>query len=185
MLILDAIIAMGHSLGLSIVAEGIERQEQVDRLGELGCDYGQGYFIGKPLTAKQVNDALAGLPYATTSGRTAITWLWERAMKDPPPEPALRRVTAEEIVEQRAATDLQPASPQPIPVMKIRAPVAPPIEESVEEAVSPPLFEQAAGSSAPPEVEPVRELAAEPAPPPSPRRRKKKRRAPALGAHAG
>ena len=53
----------------------------MDRLGELGCDYGQGYFIGKPMTAKQVNDALAGLPYASSSGRTAITWLWERGQQ--------------------------------------------------------------------------------------------------------
>ena len=80
------------------VAEGIENQDQVDRLGELGCDFGQGYFIGKPMSSKQVNDALAGLPYAQTAGRTAITWLWERAIKDPPPEPALRRVTAKDVV---------------------------------------------------------------------------------------
>ncbi|WP_421696330.1 putative bifunctional diguanylate cyclase/phosphodiesterase [Aestuariivirga sp.] len=95
--ILQSIISMGHALGLTIVAEGIENQEQVDRLGDLGCDFGQGYFIGKPLTAKQVNDALAGLPYAHSSGRTAITWLWERGLKDPPPEPKVNRVTARDL----------------------------------------------------------------------------------------
>ena len=79
----NSIIAMGHALGLSIVAEGIETQEQVDRLGEIDCDYGQGFFIGRPLTAKQVSDALAGLPYASTTGRTAITWLWERGAERP------------------------------------------------------------------------------------------------------
>jgi diguanylate cyclase (GGDEF)-like protein len=99
--ILDSIIAMAHALGLTIVAEGIENQEQVDRLGELDCDYGQGFFIGKAMTAKQVNDALAGLPYASSSGRTAISWLWERALKDPPPAPTARRVTASEIEELR------------------------------------------------------------------------------------
>lgn len=67
-MILSAIVAMGHELGFAVVAEGIENQEQVDRLGSLGCDYGQGYFIGKPMSAKQVNDALAGLPYAFSSG---------------------------------------------------------------------------------------------------------------------
>ncbi|MCA3560799.1 MAG: EAL domain-containing protein [Aestuariivirga sp.] len=109
--ILQSIIAMGHELGLAIVAEGIENQDQVDRLGELGCDYGQGFFIGKPMSAKQVNDALAGLPYAHTSGRTAITWLWERAIKDPPPKPALRRVTAEDV--QRPEPEKRPARPYP------------------------------------------------------------------------
>lgn len=109
--ILQSIIAMGHDLGLAIVAEGIENQDQVDRLGELGCDFGQGFFIGKPLSAKQVNDALAGLPYAHTSGRTAITWLWERAIKDPPPEPALRRVTAEDV--RRPEPEKKPARPFP------------------------------------------------------------------------
>ena len=104
---------MGHALGLSIVAEGIENQEQVDRLGELDCDYGQGFFIGKPMTAKQVSDALAGLPYASTSGRTAITWLWERALKDPPPEPKLRRVTAEDIEELRKPAKPRPVAPLP------------------------------------------------------------------------
>jgi hypothetical protein len=109
--ILQSIIAMGHDLGLAIVAEGIENQDQVDRLGELGCDFGQGFFIGKPLSAKQVNDALAGLPYAHTSGRTAITWLWERAIKDPPPEPALRRVTAKDV--RRPEPEKKPARPFP------------------------------------------------------------------------
>ena len=126
--ILQSIIAMGHDLGLAIVAEGIENQDQVDRLGELGCDFGQGFFIGKPLSAKQVNDALAGLPYAHTSGRTAITWLWERAIKDPPPEPALRRVTAEDV--RRPEPEKRPARPFPRRRME-------PDPEPKVEAVSP------------------------------------------------
>ena len=83
-------------------SEGIENQEQVDRLGALHCDLGQGYFIGKPMTGKQVTDALAGLPYASGAGRTAITWLWERAAKDPAPVPLAIDVTAAEIEELRA-----------------------------------------------------------------------------------
>ena len=174
-IILDSIIAMGHSLGLMIVAEGIENQEQVDRLGELGCDYGQGFFIGKPMTAKQVNDALAGLPYASTSGRTAITWLWERALKDPPPVPTLRRVTAEDIEEQRAAANPKPAVPPPVPAMKIRAPIAPPPEKPVVES----------DDASPPDEKKNRPEMDDAAPPPAPRRRKKKRRVPVLGVQAG
>ncbi len=101
-IILQAILAMAHSLGLTVVAEGIENQDQVDRLGELNCDLGQGYFIGPPMTARQVNEALAGLPYATSTGRTAITWLWERAARDPSPQPNSVDVTAAGIAQARA-----------------------------------------------------------------------------------
>ncbi len=96
-IILDAIVGMAHAMGLTIVAEGIESQEQVDRLGAIDCDFGQGYFIGRPMTAKQVSEALAGMPYASANGRTAITWLWERAAKDPLPEALSEEVTAESI----------------------------------------------------------------------------------------
>ncbi len=119
-IILDAIVGMAHAMGLTIVAEGIESQEQVDRLGAIDCDYGQGYFIGRPMTAKQVSEALAGLPYASASGRTAITWLWERAAKDPLPEAVAEEVTAENI--QKAAgrspppLGSSPMAPRPKPV---------------------------------------------------------------------
>ena len=101
--ILEAIIAMAHALDLSVVAEGVEDQGQVDMLGALGCDYGQGYFIGKPMTAKQVTDALNGLPYASSSGRTAITWLWERAARDAPPDASVMQVSTDSINRAVAA----------------------------------------------------------------------------------
>ena len=44
-----AIIAMGHGLGLSLVAEGIETQEQLQFMTQSGCDYAQGYLIARPL----------------------------------------------------------------------------------------------------------------------------------------
>ncbi|MGY6272119.1 EAL domain-containing protein [Achromobacter denitrificans] len=43
-----AMIVMAHQLGMLVVAEGIELQEQYDALLEMGCDYGQGYFICRP-----------------------------------------------------------------------------------------------------------------------------------------
>ncbi len=42
-------IALAHTLGMSVVAEGIETRETRDALAELGCDYGQGWLFGKPL----------------------------------------------------------------------------------------------------------------------------------------
>ena len=44
-------IDLGHSLGLKVVAEGVEDQETYDWLKKLGCDIGQGYFISRPVDA--------------------------------------------------------------------------------------------------------------------------------------
>uniref|UniRef100_Q07J74 Diguanylate cyclase/phosphodiesterase with PAS/PAC sensor(S) n=1 Tax=Rhodopseudomonas palustris (strain BisA53) TaxID=316055 RepID=Q07J74_RHOP5 len=46
--IVRAVIGLGHGLGVSIVAEGVETQQQLDFLVQEGCDAVQGYFIGRP-----------------------------------------------------------------------------------------------------------------------------------------
>jgi diguanylate cyclase (GGDEF)-like protein len=48
------IVRVGHDLGIEIVAEGIERPEQLDLLREMGCGLGQGYLIARPMTALEV-----------------------------------------------------------------------------------------------------------------------------------
>ena len=45
----SAIIALAQRLGLAVVAEGIESEEQLLTLAQLGCDRGQGYLLGKPV----------------------------------------------------------------------------------------------------------------------------------------
>lgn len=52
--ITKAIIALGHSLDLRVVAEGVETLEQLLYFRELGCDSVQGYFISKPLDSAEV-----------------------------------------------------------------------------------------------------------------------------------
>jgi len=47
-----AIVALGRTLGLEVVAEGIERPDQLERLRELGCGYGQGFLFARPLDAQ-------------------------------------------------------------------------------------------------------------------------------------
>ena len=49
-----AIIDIGESLGLRVVAEGIEHPEQIERLQELGCRYGQGFLLGRPMDAEAI-----------------------------------------------------------------------------------------------------------------------------------
>lgn len=53
------ILAMGQNLGMQCVAEGIERREQYDQLKQLGCDYGQGFLISKPMMAHRVDTLLS------------------------------------------------------------------------------------------------------------------------------
>jgi EAL domain-containing protein (putative c-di-GMP-specific phosphodiesterase class I) len=71
-----AIVALGQTLGLRIVAEGIEELGQAERLRQLGCEYGQGYHFARPMAARDLAaslgldpDALAG---ATTDDRSSL-----------------------------------------------------------------------------------------------------------------
>ncbi|MDP2562364.1 EAL domain-containing protein [Psychrobium sp. 1_MG-2023] len=54
----QAIITMAKSLGMQIVAEGIETKEQQQLLTEFGCDFGQGYLFSKPITANEFSNKL-------------------------------------------------------------------------------------------------------------------------------
>ena len=49
----SAIIAMAHSMGITVVAEGVERQGQFDLLRERDCDLAQGYWLGQPVSAAE------------------------------------------------------------------------------------------------------------------------------------
>jgi diguanylate cyclase (GGDEF)-like protein/PAS domain S-box-containing protein len=62
--IVRAVIGLGHGLEMSIVAEGVETQEQLSFLWDEGCDTVQGYFLGKPLPIGQ---------YAALVGRNGKT----------------------------------------------------------------------------------------------------------------
>lgn len=48
--ILRFIMSLARWMGLSIIAEGVETEEQVEQLRENGCDYGQGYYFARPMT---------------------------------------------------------------------------------------------------------------------------------------
>ena len=51
--LVEAIVIMAHKLGLKVVAEGIETEQQRDLLRGMGCDYGQGYLFAKPMPASE------------------------------------------------------------------------------------------------------------------------------------
>jgi diguanylate cyclase (GGDEF)-like protein/PAS domain S-box-containing protein len=51
--IVSAVIGMGKNLGMQVVAEGVESQEQLTCLRELACPQGQGFYLSEPLTAAE------------------------------------------------------------------------------------------------------------------------------------
>ncbi len=69
-----AIVALGQTLGLHIIAEGIEEAAQVERLLQLGCEFGQGFHLGLPLDASQPGALGVAEPASSTmrSARPAV-----------------------------------------------------------------------------------------------------------------
>ena len=56
LMIVRSTVDLAHNLGLKVVAEGIESQAHVDKLTELGCDVGQGFFISRPIPLDQFDE---------------------------------------------------------------------------------------------------------------------------------
>lgn len=56
--IIRATVSLGHELGMSVVAEGIETAAIAHRLGEAGCDAGQGWYFARAMTAKRLEEWL-------------------------------------------------------------------------------------------------------------------------------
>jgi diguanylate cyclase (GGDEF)-like protein len=56
--IIRAIVAMAAGLGMDVTAEGIETADQVNRLQQLSCEFGQGYYFDKPLTSEHARAIL-------------------------------------------------------------------------------------------------------------------------------
>jgi diguanylate cyclase (GGDEF)-like protein len=54
--ILPALINLGHDLNLTVTAKGIETAAQAEQLTALGCDIGQGFYLGRPATAEDLTD---------------------------------------------------------------------------------------------------------------------------------
>ena len=94
-------IDLGHNLGLTVVAEGVEGAEHVDALRVLGCDLAQGYHFARPMLAAELTDAARRGrhdprrrrhgghhaltptdPPRTTKPRPTRTWASSRAVRE-------------------------------------------------------------------------------------------------------
>ncbi|HEV2702374.1 MAG TPA: EAL domain-containing protein [Steroidobacteraceae bacterium] len=57
--LVSTIITLAHAIGMTVVAEGVETEQQLKILCDLGCDHLQGYFLSQPLPSKQLIELLA------------------------------------------------------------------------------------------------------------------------------
>jgi len=64
--IIKSTVDLSHSLGLTVVAEGVEDSVTLDYLTEIGCDQAQGYFIARPLRINQIKEWMVDPPYLRT-----------------------------------------------------------------------------------------------------------------------
>ena len=53
---------MAHTLGMDVIAEGIETVEQLARLRSLACEYGQGYYFFQPVDSETTYELLSAWP---------------------------------------------------------------------------------------------------------------------------
>jgi EAL domain-containing protein (putative c-di-GMP-specific phosphodiesterase class I) len=60
--IVKAILALGHSMAITIVSEGVETQAQKDRLLTLGCPMLQGYLISRPIECVELEQRVTHQP---------------------------------------------------------------------------------------------------------------------------
>jgi EAL domain-containing protein (putative c-di-GMP-specific phosphodiesterase class I) len=53
-----AVVDLGHALGMKVVAEGVETDEQLLEVRTLGCDAAQGYLLCRPMRADQLEELI-------------------------------------------------------------------------------------------------------------------------------
>ena len=76
--IVGALMKIGQKLGMKILAEGVETEEQLEFLKAEGCDYMQGYLIGKPMPANKISEWMSEFAERRTFRKVSPTLLRAR-----------------------------------------------------------------------------------------------------------
>ena len=71
--IVRSTIELGHNLGLSVVAEGVETEHELEELRRFGCDVAQGFLFARPMAAEALEQWLGGARDGRGIGRTTVT----------------------------------------------------------------------------------------------------------------
>lgn len=80
--IVGAIVALGRGLGLEVIAEGIESEEQLALLADMRCDVAQGYHIAPPLEAAQVTERVRALNRSRPATKPELTVIRGRKRRE-------------------------------------------------------------------------------------------------------
>jgi EAL domain-containing protein (putative c-di-GMP-specific phosphodiesterase class I) len=75
--IVASILDMAHTLGMRVVAEGVERNDQVTRLISMGCEYGQGYFFSRPVSVEDAERLITEMRAPVLSATVPAVYLPE------------------------------------------------------------------------------------------------------------
>ena len=86
-LLTKTVVQVGSDLGMQVVAEGIEQPRQLAELREMGCDYGQGFLVARPMAAPGV-EALMRTAGVRTAGNRASGEAPDGPTNHEPNEPA-------------------------------------------------------------------------------------------------
>ena len=57
--VVTAVVELGHTLGMTVIAEGVETQAESDEVQSLGCEFAQGYLFARPMPADAIGAQLA------------------------------------------------------------------------------------------------------------------------------
>ncbi len=71
--LVEGILALCHGRRLGTVAEGVETGEQRRRLGELGCDFAQGFLFSEPVTRQRAEELLVATPLSFDPGESLVS----------------------------------------------------------------------------------------------------------------
>jgi EAL domain-containing protein (putative c-di-GMP-specific phosphodiesterase class I) len=69
-----SVVDLGHNLGLTVVAEGVEDQATLDALAEVGCDIAQGFHLGRPMTVATFDTWLSERERQTLPAQRTAAW---------------------------------------------------------------------------------------------------------------
>ena len=78
-LIVRSVIDLGHNLGMTLVAEGVETKKTLNALAGLGCDIAQGYHLSRPITADAFDTWHRGSDLVAVVDQVLLPRLLDRA----------------------------------------------------------------------------------------------------------